>query len=176
MMCWRRRSSALLALFVMIAGVGGMLLAAAPAWAADLFVEVDPSTVQAGGQVNIRASCNDNMLPATVESAAFGTVTVQPQNGVLMGAAMVPATTRSDNYRVRLTCPDGRTTTTRLNVVAGAMPSRGPAAGFGGAGGQSPGSLLLTGGLATVVAGTVLGISAYRRRAAGGTAGAGVRH
>ncbi|HEX5595963.1 MAG TPA: hypothetical protein VFX61_08120 [Micromonosporaceae bacterium] len=172
MTCWQRRTDALLALFVAVAGIAGMLLLAVPARAADLFVEVDPSTVQAGGQVNIRGSCNNNTMPATAESAAFGTVTLHPQNGVLTGAAMVPATTRSDTYRVQLTCPDGRTTTTRLNVVAGAMPSRGPAAGFGGALNDGPGSLLLTGGLAALVAGTVLGISAYRRRVAQG-AGSG---
>lgn len=145
---------------------GGMLLATAtPAQAADLFVRVTPSTVQAGGQVGIEASCNSNMLPAMVESPAFGTVTVQPQNGTLTGAAMVPADTPVDSYRVQLTCPDGRTAATRLNVVAATMPSRGPATGFGGAAGEATEGALLTGGIAAAIAGAVVAISAHRRRA-----------
>jgi hypothetical protein len=158
-----RRTRTVLALSF---AAGGMLLAAAPAQAADLFVQVTPSTVQAGGQVGIEASCNGNMLPATVESAAFGTVTVQPQNGTLTGAAMVPENTPADSYRVQLTCPDGRTTSTRLNVVSGTMPSRGPATGFGGAAGEDTEGALLTGGIAAVIAGTVVAVSAHRRRAA----------
>ncbi|HEX6968663.1 MAG TPA: hypothetical protein VF174_07645 [Micromonosporaceae bacterium] len=142
----------------------GVLLTAVPAHAADLYVEVDPSTVQAGGQVGIEASCNDNMLPAVVESAAFGTVTVQPQNGKLVGSAMVPPETPADTYRVQLTCPDGRTTATRLNVVAGTIPSRGPATGFGGSAEEGRGLTLLTGGIAAVIAGAVVGVSAHRRR------------
>lgn len=166
---WSRRRAR--ALLVLLLGAAGVLLAAAPAQAADLFIEVNPSTVQAGGQVGIRASCNDNTMPATAESAAFGTVTLQPQNGVLIGSAMVPAETRSDTYRVTLTCPDGRTSSTMLNVVAGTMPSRGPATGFGGAATDDPATMMLTGGIAAAVAGTVLAISARRRRAAGTVAG-----
>jgi hypothetical protein len=161
-MCSYRRLDVLLALLLFV--LGGVLLVAAPARAADLFVEVTPSTVQAGQTVNIRGSCNDNRVPATVESAAFGMVTLQPQNGVLAGTAMVPADTRSDTYRVVLTCPEGRTASTRLMVVSGGVPSRGPAAGFGGAGRGDPGSWLRTGGLAAVVAGAVLAFSAQRRR------------
>jgi len=158
---WRRRTRPLLTLGLV---VGGAVLAAAPARAADLFVEVDPSTVQAGSLVDIRASCQDNTLPATVESDAFGTVTVQPQGGALSGAAMVPEDTEPDNYRVVLNCPDGKTASTRLSVVAATRPSRGPATGFGGGVGDDPGALLLTGGLATVVAGVVLGLYARHQR------------
>lgn len=162
-------------LLALLLAICGSLLAATPAQAADLFVEVNPSTVPAGGQVGIRGSCNDNSMPATVESAAFGTVTMQPRGGELAGAAMVPAGTDPDNYRVRLNCPDGRSASTRLNVVAATMPSRGPATGFGGGAGYDPETLLIAGGLAAVVAGVVLGLSVRRRRASprmarGGTA------
>ena len=59
--------------------------------AADVFVQVNPSTAEPGFLVGLKASCTDNTLPATVESPAFGTVTVQPQGGLLTAAAMVPA-------------------------------------------------------------------------------------
>lgn len=161
-MSLHRRTRAVLALAL---AAGGLLLASVPAHAADRFVRVTPSTVQAGGQVGIEASCDSNMLPATVESPAFGTVTVQPQNGTLIGAGMVPPDTPANSYRVQLTCADGATTSTRLNVVSGTMPSRGPATGFGGGATENPGVTLLTGGIAAVIAGTVVGVSAHRRRA-----------
>jgi hypothetical protein len=137
----------------------------APAWAADVFVQVNPSTVQAGFMVGIRASCSENTAPATVESPAFGTVTAQPQDGVLTAAALVPENTDAGTYRVKLNCPDGRNATTMLNVVAAGRPERGPATGFGGTAGDDgdPGGLVL-GGLATTALGAALGLVAVRRR------------
>ncbi|MEV4756588.1 hypothetical protein AB0J86_15945 [Micromonospora sp. NPDC049559] len=141
-----------------------VLLGAAPAAAADTFVRLDPDTVQAGYRVEIKASCRVNTQAATVESAAFGGVTVYPQAGFLVGSATVPHTTRADTYRVRLSCPDGRSATTRLVVVAGDMPWRGPATGFGGGGGVDPGKLILAGGVGTTALGVALGIVTLRRR------------
>jgi hypothetical protein len=149
-----------------------LLLGPAPARAADVFVQVNPSTVQAGFLVGIKASCTDNSRPATVESPAFGTVTMQPQNGLLHAAAMVPEHTRSGSYRVRLNCPDGKNASTMLNVVAAHRPSRGPATGFGGtAGGDSTGGALVAGGLAATALGGILGLLALRRRGRPVTAG-----
>jgi hypothetical protein len=156
-----RRVGLLLAAAVVPVGV---LLGAAPALAADVFVEANPSTVQAGFLVGIKASCRENNLPATVESPAFGVLTVQPQAGFLSAAAMVPADTRADTYRVRLSCPDGMTATTRLMVLGAQRPSRGPATGFGGTAGDDPGGLLLAGGLGALVLGAVLGFVTLRRR------------
>lgn len=148
-----------------LAVVATLLLIAAPARAAGVFVQVTPSTVEAGFSVNITASCTDNTMPATVESDAFGTVTLQPQGGQLTAAALVPAQTRAGTYRVRLNCPDGRTAITMLNVVNAKRPPRGPATGFGGAsGGDATGGLLVGGGLAATALGAALGALTLRRR------------
>jgi len=161
MVSTRRRTAIVCGVPLALAGV---LLGAVPARAADVFVQVNPSTVEAGFLVGIKASCSDNSAPATVESAAFGTVTVQPQAGFLTAAATVPANTQADTFRVRLSCPDGKTATTQLIVVAADRPSRGPATGFGGTAGDGPGGLLVAGGLASTVLGVVLGLVALRRR------------
>ncbi|MEO3744602.1 hypothetical protein [Plantactinospora sp. B5E13] len=151
--------------------LAGILLGAAPARAADVFVQLNPSTVEAGYMVGIKASCRTNTQPATVESPAFGSVTVHPQAGFLTAVATVPKTTRADTYRVRLSCPDGRNASTRLVVVGGAQwpdggqwPHRGPATGFGGTAGDDPGQLLVVGGLAATALGVLLGMVALRRR------------
>ncbi|WSG05490.1 hypothetical protein OG989_17315 [Micromonospora sp. NBC_01740] len=162
--------------------VAGPLLAAAPALAAQpptaallaragapqpgprVFVEVSPSTVEPGFLVGIRASCQDNSVPATVVSDAFGRVQVQPQHGTLTAAPMVRERTRPGNYRIKLECRDGETASTMLQVVKAVKPSRGPATGFGGGGGGGfTGGLLLPGGLALIVTGIVLAVRAARR-------------
>jgi hypothetical protein len=155
--------------------LAGILLGGAPARAADVFVQANPSTVEAGFMVGIKASCRTNTQPATVESPAFGSVTVQPQAGFLTAVATVPQTTRADTYRVRLSCPDGGNASTRLMVVGtgGAWPQKGPAAGFGGTAGDDPGRVLVTGGLATTGLGVLLGLVALRRRRRAGAAGRG---
>ncbi|HEY0700131.1 MAG TPA: hypothetical protein VGD43_20285 [Micromonospora sp.] len=157
-----RRTGALLAV-----ALAAVLTTAAPARAADVFVEVNPSTVQAGNLVGIRASCGDNGAPATVESGAFGTVTVQPQGGVLTAAALVPEQTQAREFRVKLTCPNGRTASTMLRVIQAGQPSRGPATGFGGGAHSDPGDALLLGGVAAILVGAALGVVAVRRRERG---------
>lgn len=137
---------------------------AAPARAAGEFVEVNPETVQAGYLVGIRANCDDNTKPATVESEAFGEVTVRPQYDFLTAAVTVPADTDARRYTVRVRCPSGRSASTRLNVLASGRPSRGPATGFGGTAGADSGPLLITGGLAAIAAAAVLGVVTLRRR------------
>lgn len=165
----RRRAAHRLAavLTLAVTALAGLLLGAAPARAAGVFVQVNPSTVEAGFLVGIKASCTSNTMPATVESPAFGTVTVQPQGGELTAAAMVPAQTAPGDYRVRLNCPDGKNAATSLNVVNPKRPTQGPATGFGGtSGGVDPGGLLVGGGLAATALGAVLGMVALRRRPA----------
>jgi hypothetical protein len=157
----RRGNVTLLAVVLALAGV---LFTAVPAQAADVFVEVTPSTARAGTMVGIRASCTDNSTPATVESPAFGMVTAQPQAGLLIATAMIAEGTAAGTYRVKLNCPDGKNASTTLNVVAAGEPSRGPATGFGGAAGEASGGALLAGGLATIVLGALLGLLAVRRR------------
>ncbi|MDT0530927.1 hypothetical protein RM555_18185 [Micromonospora sp. DSM 115977] len=128
-----------------------------------VFVEVSPSTVEPGFLVGIRASCQDNSVPATVVSDAFGRVQVQPQGGTLTAAPMVRERTRPGNYRIKLECRDGETASTMLQVVKAVKPSRGPATGFGGGAGGVTGGLLLPGGLALIVTGIVLAVRAARR-------------
>ncbi len=134
-----------------------------------VFVQVTPDTVQVDFLVGIDASCgDDNRRAATVQSDAFGRVTVRPQNGALTAAATVPASRRPGTYRVRLTCPNRRTATTTLRVLSNTRPSRGPATGFGGtAGDGDSGRMLITGGLLAIAAGAGLGVFTLRRRRAG---------
>lgn len=148
-----------------------LLLPATAAHAADVFIEVTPSTVQAGNQVNIRASCGDNNLSAaTATSDAFGEVTLTPQDGFLVATVVIPANTPARNFRVKLTCPNGRTATTALMVINMTQPTRGPATGGGGTAGGGRGTLVLTGGLAALAVGAAVGIVALRRRRAGARA------
>ncbi len=178
------------ALLIAAAACTGPLLAAAPALAGPtaappavaqpgpgpsdqgqrpvdlVFVEVTPSTVEAGYLVGLRASCRDNSVPAIVISDAFGRVQVQPQRGLLTASPMVNERTRPGNYRVKLECPSGQTASTMLQVVKSVkpvQPSRGPATGFGGTAGSGSGKLLVPVGLALTVAGAVVGVVAARR-------------
>jgi hypothetical protein len=137
------------------------------------FLEVNPSTVEAGYIVGLWASCTaadddppQDTEPAIVESTAFGEVTVKPQFGYLTGAVTVPADTRARSYRVILDCPGvfSGTASTTLNVVTGNRPSRGPATGFGGTAGDDNSSLVLGGGVVTLAAGLVLAVLTLRRR------------
>lgn len=152
--------------------VAVVLSTAAPASAqrkADTYLELNPSTVQAGYLVGIRASCDDNTKPATVESEAFGEVKVYPQFDVLTAAVTVPADKDPRRYNVRLTCDGGESATARLNVLAGGRPSQGPATGFGGMAGDGRDGLLVGGGLAAIAVGALLGVYTLRRRRAEST-------
>ncbi|WFE29044.1 hypothetical protein O7623_07635 [Solwaraspora sp. WMMD791] len=147
--------------------VGGGLAGAPPAHAANVFVELNPSTVESGYLVGIRASCTDNTASATVESDAFGTVEVHPQFEVLTAAVTVPAGTEAGSYRVRLNCPDDRSAATTLYVLDPTRPSRGPATGFGGTAGDDGDGGLRTGvGVVALAAAGVLGVLTLRRRRA----------
>ena len=148
---------------VLLAGAA-VLVAAAPAHAAEIFVEVNPSTVQAGNQVGIRASCPDNNATAIVRSDAFGQINVAPQYGFLTATVRVPADRQAKTYVVRLTCSDATTATVNLHVVAKTQPTQGPATGFGGTAGGGTGTLLVGGGLVAILAGAALGLFTLRRR------------
>jgi hypothetical protein len=171
------------ALIVLCAvGVVPRLQLSPAAQAANVFVEVTPTTVDAGFLVGIRASCGGGSDPATVESGAFGKVTVHPQNGFLTAAATVPIGQRAGYYTVRLSCQNGQSATTRLGVIdrngvaptspsaapTTQFPSRGPATGFGGTAGGHSAMLLVTGGLVALGASLCLGLVTVRRRRTGG--------
>jgi hypothetical protein len=145
-----------------------VLLGSSPAHAAAVFVESNPSTVPAGDEIGLRASCDDNLRAAVVTADPFGRVTVSPRYGFLTATVRVPATTKAGDFRVRLRCPDGASATTTLHVVARDRPTRGPATGGGGtAGTAGTVPVLIGGGFAAMAAGLVLGVLALRRRQTG---------
>ncbi|HEY2949802.1 MAG TPA: hypothetical protein VGJ53_15630 [Micromonosporaceae bacterium] len=130
----------------------------------EVFVEVNPGTVEPGAIVGVRASCPDNSRSGTVESDAFGEEIVHPQGGLLTTTVTVPDDVAAGRYRVTLTCDGGDTATTALRVIVSTRPSRGPATGFGGTAGDHGGALLLGAGLVLVAAGVGLGVIRLRRR------------
>jgi hypothetical protein len=138
------------------------LTAPSPAHAEAVFVEVNPSTIQAGFQVAIRAGCGDALNSATVHSEAFGTVTVEPVNVHLIAAATVPEDKRADSYPVKLTCPSRQTATTTLWVVNHDSPRNGPNTGGGALAGDGGATLIGAGATATALGVGVLLLS--RRR------------
>lgn len=145
-----------------------VLLGASAAMAAAEFVEVNPSSVQAGNRVDVRASCGNNTNQARVESDAFGQVFLRPDNsGMLTGTVTVPANRAAGTYNVLLTCADGSTASTTLNVLSMARPTQGPATGAGGTASGMDGRTVLIGGLATVGIGGGLAMLAARRRRPG---------
>ena len=134
------------------------------AHAAAVFVETNPSTVPAGDEVGVRASCDDNLKAATVSSGLFGSAEVRPQFGFLTTTVRVPAGTRAGDYQIGLRCPDGKTASTTLHVVAKVLPSRGPATGGGGTRPGRDAPVLLAGGGVIFAAGLALGVLTLRRR------------
>ncbi|GGQ78351.1 hypothetical protein [Couchioplanes azureus] len=140
------------------------LLPPSPASAAAVFVETSPSTARAGDPVGIRASCDDNLTAAKVTAGPMGSVTVSPRYGFLTATVRVPATTDPGAYRIELRCPDGKTATTTLHVVARVEPARGPATGAGGTAPGRSAQILLGGGATALAAGILVGVAALRRR------------
>jgi hypothetical protein len=133
--------------------------------ASSIFLETNPSTVAQGGEIALRASCDDNLKSATVNSGLFGTVTVAPKFGFLTATVTVPLRTRPGDYALDLRCPEGgKTAASTLHVVAKVAPSRGPATGGGGMAPGRNAPVLIGGGLAVLAAGLVLGSLSLRRR------------
>jgi hypothetical protein len=89
---------------------------------------------------------------------------VRPDNGFLTGAVTIPGGKAPGAYGVNLTCQNGNTATTTLNVVNMAKPSQGPAAGGGGTASGEISPLILAGGLATIAIGAAIGLLGMRRR------------
>ena len=140
---------------------------ASPAAAAAVFVETNPSTVRAGDELGVRASCTDNLKEAIVSSPAFGTVTVKPSFGFLTATTRVPSNIQAGDYRVSLTCPDKQNATGTLHVVRRVEPTRGPATGFGGAAPGQSAPLMIGGGAVAIAAGVGLALFSARRRRVG---------
>jgi hypothetical protein len=158
------RTSVPAALAAFVLSLPVLLLGAAPAQAASIFLEVTPSTARPGDQVGLRAGCTDNLKPATVTGGPLGKVTVQPNFGLLTATTKVPTNAKIGDYPLTLTCPDNLKATAVLHVVAKVEPTRGPATGGGGTAPGRSAPMLIGGGLAAIVAGLVLAVSTMRRR------------
>ncbi|WP_203710426.1 hypothetical protein [Asanoa siamensis] len=132
------------------------------------WIEVSPSTVQAGEPIEIKASCKERVDEAKAHSKAFGEVVLVPKWGFLTGEATVPADTREGEYEVKLVCAKSGHAETKLRVIAKSRPSHGPHTGGGGLAGSGSaggdGTLALAGGLGAVVAGAGLAVTLRRRR------------
>jgi hypothetical protein len=120
----------------LLAGLGVTACTGAAANAAGVWVQVSPSTIQPGTAVGIRASCGDDLNPATVTSKVFGSVTITPVNGLLTATAQVPSSTLPGTFDVRLVCATGSKATTTLTVLKTATappppPAMGPHTGGG---------------------------------------------
>ncbi len=146
------------------AAAAAVLFLAEPAQADGAWIEVNPSSIQAGYRVGIRASCEDNLNEATVKSDAFGEIKLLPEYGFLVGAVTIPTDKKAKNYSVKLTCANSSTASTTLNVIGMDRPTKGPATGGGGTASGTGGPLMLAGGVATVAVGAGLGMLALRRR------------
>ncbi len=158
------RTSVPAALAALALGVPVLFLDAAPAQAAALYVETTPSTARPGDEVGIRASCTDNLSAAAVTSGAFGSVAVKPNFGLLTATVTLSTTLKPGDYHVNLVCPDKKTASTTLHIVARVEPSRGPATGGGGTAPNRSAPMLIGGGVTAVVAGLVLAGQSLRRR------------
>jgi hypothetical protein len=162
------RVSVRAALVASALGLSVLFAGAAPAYAAAVFVEINPSTARVGDEVGIRASCTDNLKEATVTADPFtAVITVKPSFGFLTATVRVPETTPVGDYPVTLRCPDGQTATSTLHVVAKVEPAQGPATGGGGTAPGRSAPMLVGGGLLAIAAGLVLAVVSLRRRRLG---------
>lgn len=152
----------------LLAGTSMVLLSACGALpaSASTILYINPTSIRAGFQIEIRATCGDNANPAFVNSRAFGSVTLVPSSGVLRADVTVPSGTPSGTYNVNLECASGQKSTAKLSVINGGHPNPhvGPQTGGGEMAASLGGSLVLYGGLAAVVAGLGLWIMSMVRR------------
>jgi hypothetical protein len=129
------------------------------------YLEVIPSTVQAGKSISLRANCIDNLQKATVHAALFKTVTLKYNGPILTGNAAIPATTQPGDYQLTLDCEDKTGAATKvLHVVARVEPNQGPATGGGGTAPGRNAPLLMGGGAVALIVGLMLAVAALRRR------------
>jgi hypothetical protein len=120
--------------FVRVLVLAGVALVSASACAnatamasnkAGVWVTVSPGTVNAGSQLQVKASCDGGSTSATVTSSAFGSLTLQSSTtgnataASLTGTTTVPANTAKGTYDVRMTCSSGSKATTTVIVSNG---------------------------------------------------------
>jgi hypothetical protein len=68
------------------------------------------------------------------------------------------------DYKIVLTCPDKKTASSTLHVVAKVEPTQGPATGGGGTATGRSAPMLIGGGLTAIVVGLALAVASVLRR------------
>jgi hypothetical protein len=129
---------------------------------------VSPGSIRAGFQIEVNATCSDMLNPAYVTSPAFGSITLEPDHGLLMADVTVPSDTPSGTYTVSLNCASGGHSSAKLTVLDGSHPNphHGPETGGGEMGSTTGAHLALLGGLGTLLAGAgIVLVAELRRRA-----------
>lgn len=126
----------------------------ADALAATITVQLTPTTVTPGGTVYVRAFCSTG-TSATVTSSAFSTATLGPASsgGGLIALVSVPSSTTPAGYPVHVSCANSDSGDATLTVA----PAGGAGAGDGSSSRQ-PNLVLLTTGLALVLAAVVASV------------------
>ena len=140
-------------------------LSMTPANAATILF-LNPSSIRAGFQIEIRATCGDNANPAFVHSPAFGSVTLVPNHGILAENVTIPRNTRGGTYNVSLDCASGQHSTAKLAVIgSGFNPTHGPHTGGGEMASTLGAKIGLYGGGIAMLAGLgIWAVSGLRRR------------
>lgn len=127
---------------------------------------VNPGSIRAGDDVELRATCGDNVNSAHVSSKAFGSVTLVPNHGILSDSVHIPPGTKSGQYAVNLACASGQRSTAQLAVIDGSAPDHGngPHTGGGEMAQSASGRVALAGGLGAIGIGILLWLMAGLRR------------
>jgi hypothetical protein len=130
---------------------------------------VSPGSIRAGFQIEVNATCSDMLNPAYVTSRAFGSITLEPDHGLLQADVTVPSDTASGTYTVNLDCASGGHSSAKLTVLDGTHPNphHGPDTGGGEMGSMTGAHMALLGGLGTLLAGMAIVLVAGLRRRAG---------
>ena len=128
---------------------------------------LNPNSIQAGFHIEIRATCGDNVNPASVSSAAFGSITLFADHGVLRAIVTIPAKTAPGVFTVSLRCASGERSSATLTVLgAHTTPNvhHGPNTGGGEMAASAGAKLALGGGLLAIIAGVGLWLASMSRR------------
>jgi hypothetical protein len=110
-----------------VAASGAATQVAPAAARGGVWVQVSPTSISPGFNVQVRADCGDNSNSATVHSSAFGTITVQPWNTLLMAQVNIPASTKPGRFDVTITCRTGSSATTSITVIGSTAAPVAPA-------------------------------------------------
>jgi len=95
-------------------------------------VQVNPTTVNAGGTTQVTANCGDNANSATISSTVFGSQTLQSTNGVLTATVTVPPTAPAGQISIRLACPSGNQASTTITIIGASKGASVPGPNTGG--------------------------------------------